>query len=243
MKQDQKTVSQLCQVLTENDYKVSATCLMLEDYIKCLPDSARRILDLGCGYGGILRLVGAYFGTDELVGVDSNTSVGATICHDLNVTPYPIDSGFDLIICNGVIEHLHWFDPLLSEAYRLLDNGGHLLITLPNMANWFHRISLLLGYQPSDIAISRKLTRNTGTLIWCGVNNYDHIRTATVGAMKKLLEYYGFNIIKIRKGNPSLKNIHANSSGRYDKWEWLSKIINICVPVTMARRMIILARK
>ena len=44
-------------MITKEDCATSATCLMLGDYLKCLPDRAKGILDLGCGYGGIARLV------------------------------------------------------------------------------------------------------------------------------------------------------------------------------------------
>ena len=56
-----------------------------------------KILDLGCGCH---KMPGA-------IGVDFNPNSDADIIYDLNAFPYPFpDNEFDLIHCDGILEHL-----------------------------------------------------------------------------------------------------------------------------------------
>jgi len=69
----------------------------------------------------------------------------ATVNHDLNKFPYPIESNFaDTIVAGELLEHLQ--NPLgfLLECNRILKKGGKLLLTTPNAVgtyylfpNWF----------------------------------------------------------------------------------------------------------
>ncbi len=42
--------------------------------------------------------------------------------------PFPKDS-FDLVVCALALSHIHHIKPVIAEFYRVLENGGHLLIT------------------------------------------------------------------------------------------------------------------
>jgi len=51
-----------------------------------------------------------------------------TICYDAEKQDYPMNEHFDIVLCINVIEHLHYPNVLLSEAYRLLKKGGKVFI-------------------------------------------------------------------------------------------------------------------
>ena len=243
----QKAVAEATKLLTEDDFAVSATALMVKDYIKALQllDNARidRILDLGCGFGGVTKVAANFFSAKEAYGVDINPdrlkvaeSRGVrTTRADINMDklPFPPDY-FDLVISNGVIEHLMFYDNLITESYRVLKKGGHLLLTLPNLANYIQRISLILGYQPSDVDISKEIY--AGTIFYAGKPAEGHIHSATINAMKQLLEYYNFTVLAVRKGDPRM-------IGTFRKWALLFKVIGYLCPTSLARRMIVIARK
>lgn len=240
-------VAEASKVLTEDDFAVSATTQMIKDYFKALQlidaTQVERILDLGCGFGGLTKLVANYFSATEVHGVDINSerlqvaeSRGirtARVDISTDNLPFPPDY-FDLVISNGVIEHLSFYDNLITESYRILRKDGYLLISMPNLANYMQRISLLFGYQPSDIDISKEIY--VGTIFYSGQPAQGHIHSATVNAMKQLLTYYDFTVVGVRKGDPKM-------TGAFSKWALLFKIIGYLCPTNLARRFFIAARK
>lgn len=231
---------------SSDDLAVSATCWMVKDYKKSLGDIEGKIgtiLDLGCGYGGIAFLTADYFGADILYGADKDASKlkiagrrGLRVMEvDLSYQRIPLaNEQIDLIICNGVIEHLPYYDHIITEAYRVLKPHGYFLITMPNLGNYIQRLSLILGFQPSDVSISNKI--QVGTLFDAGRPSVGHIHSATIGAMRQLLTYYKFHIISMRKGNPEI-------NGGYYGWAIPIEIIGYIVPINLARRIIIVSRK
>ena len=240
-------VAEATKALTEDDFAVSATALMVKDYLRALRILSNvkvvRLLDLGCGFGGMTKLVANFFSATEVYGVDIDSerlkvaeSRGLqTMRADLNADKLSFPSNyFDLVISNGVVEHLSFYDNLIIESYRVLKKEGHLLITLPNLANYMQRLSLLLGYQPSDVDISKEIY--AGTIFYSGKPSQGHIHSATINAMKQLLEYYNFTVVAVRKGDPRM-------IGPFSRWALLFKIIGYLCPVSLARRMIIIARK
>lgn len=94
------------------------------------------MLDIGCGTGRNLMLLGA-FGT--ACGVDTARSA-ITFCrkrhlpnvHLIASNTYPFASTmFNLVTCLDVIEHEKYERDLLGEARRVLKRGGTLIITVP----------------------------------------------------------------------------------------------------------------
>ena len=100
-------------------------------------------LDIGCGTGGIAIAfalngakvvasdpgksalkIGAVRASEEKEEVEWLISKGEN-------SPF-VDSSFDLIICNDVIEHVESPKGLAKELYRLLKNKGILYLTSPN---------------------------------------------------------------------------------------------------------------
>jgi SAM-dependent methyltransferase len=98
---------------------------------------ARPILDVGCGDGIFAHIL---FDERLDLGVDidpeevarANTT-GAY--HKLLVCPgsaIPVgDGSFNTIISNSVLEHIPDLMPVLSEAHRILADGGAFFVTLP----------------------------------------------------------------------------------------------------------------
>ncbi len=81
-----------------------------------------RTLDLGCGQR---RLAGA-------IGVDLNPLSAADVLADLDHVPYPFTSNtFDMIWCDGIIEHLNDVVQVMEELHRIAKPNALIVIITP----------------------------------------------------------------------------------------------------------------
>ena len=78
--------------------------------------------------------------------------------------PEPGES-YDLVIASEVIEHLIMPDRTLEELTRVLKQGGHILLTVPNVAFWRFRVQALSGQVPSVTADERHLHSFSASLL------------------------------------------------------------------------------
>ena len=110
------------------------------------------VLDVGCGDGGhygrlLAAMASEYHGLDvSEIAVEAAKRSGILAQqHDLQ-SPFPYtDDSFDLVLCIEVLEHV--FEPAraLLEMGRVLRPGGHILLSVPNVAHISNRIRMLLG--------------------------------------------------------------------------------------------------
>lgn len=99
----------------------------------------RRVLDIGCGLGGIDRLIAENFSVAEVVGIDVEKSLieeanrknaGKAVADRVRfelVEPGPLpfpDASFDVVFSKDSILHVPDKDALAADAFRLLTPGG-----------------------------------------------------------------------------------------------------------------------
>jgi 2-polyprenyl-3-methyl-5-hydroxy-6-metoxy-1,4-benzoquinol methylase len=147
-----------------------------------------RVLDLGCSQGLLarpLREKGA-----SVTGVDARPP--AEVAEELELyfqrdlegpLDLPVGREFDYVVVSDVIEHLRNRVQLLRGARRFLKPGGRLLISTPNVALWFYRLSLLVGrfeYGPR------------------GVLDQTHVRLFTRATFRREVERAGFHVLRER---------------------------------------------
>ena len=96
-----------------------------------------RILDIGCGYGELLRKM-HWRGFRHLTGVDPfiNESVKANGLQIVRGEVGDLEERFDFVMLNHSLEHMP--NPLgtLGEVRRLLRRGGVVLVRLPVAGTW-----------------------------------------------------------------------------------------------------------
>ncbi len=202
--------------ITSHDRERSATASMITDLTRALqPLRGRRfqrLLDIGCGFGGLTRLIGECLGICELHGIDldgralEEAREKGVVTHHIDVReanlPFP-DGYFDLVVSFGMLDYFSFFDEILQEVFRTIRPEGHALISLPNLASWHNRLCLLLGYQPRDVEISRDIL--AGVHPWYKLdykNPTSHLRTATAHAFQELMAHHGFRTVGLTGGRP-----------------------------------------
>ncbi len=173
-----------------------------------MPDTRRAMLDMGCGFGALSTLLGNSLGLDEIYGIDGdNERAEAAVKRGLQLSrldlekdpfPYPSET-FDLATTFGVLDHLKTIDNPIGEAHRVLKPGGCLAVSNTNLGSWVTRFSLLLGYQPRNIEISRKglfgVHRLYKELYTC-TDAMGRITSFTLRALEEYLKQTGFEILK-----------------------------------------------
>jgi SAM-dependent methyltransferase len=141
-----------------------------------------RILDVGCGGGqdllNIKRLIPDK--KIELFGIDyqdihfcNAIEKGIQIFSlDIEREQFPFEKYFfNLVICNQILEHTKEIFWILSECSRVLELGGYLIVSVPNMAALHNRILLLMGKQPTCLHVVGP-----------------HLRGFTIGEFKEFIE-------------------------------------------------------
>lgn len=97
-----------------------------------------RVLDLGCGRGGVVELI--WRDVKLVAGLDPDSpslsehrALGMPVIQGVGERLPFVDGSFDLVICLWVLEHLR--DPvvMLREVRRVLRPGGRFIFVTPNL--------------------------------------------------------------------------------------------------------------
>jgi len=220
VEEEKKLWSATIEIFHENVKTFYSNLLLLHKLLSKKEYNTKRLLDLGCGYGIFTKLIGDLLDFDEIYGIDYEEKVLTeaanlgikTIKSDLNdKIPLP-DEYFQVCLSFGVLDHLIWWDNFFSEVNRILDNEGLLVIYITNLAGWDSRLSLLFGYQPRHIEISRRKLFGTNKLyLKYSSSTAGHIRTSTLRAIIEIAQYYRFTEIKKWGLRSPVKNLLIRS--------------------------------
>lgn len=111
-----------------------------------------------------------------------------------------LNTKFDVVTFFELIEHIDKTDELLRNCFVNLKGGGYLIFSFPNLASIYSRVELLFGFQPHILEVSN-ICGNFGTVFFDKHSNQNstihHIRGITHKAMKDMINYHGFEIVKM----------------------------------------------
>ena len=160
------------------------------DTLMRLVGRGHTILDIGCGEGYLSSELAA--AGNEVIGVDllekpecvdsMKAYCRCDLSQGLDIEQEPLRSTHpDRILLLDVLEHLPRPEPILEACRALLPPGGVAIITVPNVANLWIRLSLLLGrFEYTDR----------------GILDRTHVRFYTRKAARRMLEENGFEVIR-----------------------------------------------
>ena len=124
-----------------------------------------KVLEIGCA-SGIAYTVIPESKNFELHGIDIVPEYIAlaqkhgihAVLSDVNTSPLPYEENtFDLVICNGILEHSLKPRHLIEESVRVLKPGGHILFSFPNATSARQRWNGFRGRTPFNPLIDNLL--------------------------------------------------------------------------------------
>lgn len=153
-------------------------------------ENGKSILDVGCGTGSITAMI-AKATNGNVVGIEPNHErAEAARLLGLDVTTGYFDTNFisshepyDYIIFADVLEHTPDPYQILIDARRALKRDGLIITSIPNVAHWTVRLSLLFGkfdYQPT------------------GIMDATHLRWFTRTTIRRLFESAGYRVVGVK---------------------------------------------
>jgi ubiquinone/menaquinone biosynthesis C-methylase UbiE len=173
-----------------------------------------KVLDTGCGWGTDLFYLNSLYGSPgelSLVGLDlseenikfcneAKNARGITNMSFLkgNVEELEFaDESFDVVICSELLEHLPDQGRAIGQMKRVLKQGGSLIITTPNKANYFLKVAFFfrsLGlWKKKDDAPVDNCEAPFG-------EGFGHISTRSLSELILLFRKSDFKIESIRRG-------------------------------------------
>jgi len=169
---------------------------------------AARFLDVGCGDGTITMMLAKAMKAVEVRGIEISSRGGSlarsrgidvVVC-DAEEGKWPFPDGyFDTVYCGELVEHV--FEPahVLAEIHRVLRVGGVCLLTTPNLASWYNRLVLVLGFQPFEYCASSTYGE-AGKFPFGGFVREiggEHLRVMTLMALKDLARNAGLKVRRV----------------------------------------------
>lgn len=140
-----------------------------------------RLLEVGAGYGWFCEEAAATGAFGRIVGMEPTPHL-ANVCRrrGIEVVESPYEAywpheGFDFVASFEVIEHLHDPGKFVSWCTRILNPGGILLLTCPNIA----------GFETTCLGAA------SGTI------DHQHINLFSPNSIKGLLHRHGFDSIEV----------------------------------------------
>ena len=167
------------------------------------------LLDCGCRDGEFTLKKAGKIGTKKIQGIEILEST-ANIAQSRGIEVYRRDlqQGFpcedetiDVVSASQIIEHLPDTDGFLREVKRVLKKGGYVIISTPNLASLDSILFLMGGWQPAAANVSEETCAGVFSLTGAKIGDDDgprHQRLFTMKALRELMEYHGFRVVRKR---------------------------------------------
>jgi 2-polyprenyl-3-methyl-5-hydroxy-6-metoxy-1,4-benzoquinol methylase len=164
----------------------------VHEEIISLTGTCKRVLDVGCstGYVGRRLIEDAQCTVDGVELDPEAAAVAAETYRRVFVGSLEdpallasIRTRYDVILLVETLEHVVRPERVLTACAPLLDHGGYVLVTLPNVAHWAMRWKLLRGHWRYE---------DTGIL------DHTHLRFYTFDSARELLDRAGYHVVEHR---------------------------------------------
>src|SRR5688572_11770969 len=149
-----------------------------------------RVLDVGCGDGELLRLLGETRGVDgrgiELSreGVNRCVAKGLAVIQgdaDTDLGDYP-DDAFDYVILSQTLQATRRPREVLEHMLRI---GQHAIVSFPNFGHWSIRLGLLFGGRMPRTQNLPNTWYDTQNIHFCTIKDFRDLCTLVGARMER----------------------------------------------------------
>ncbi len=155
-----------------------------------LIDKEGTVLDVGCATGYLsfklkeksCKVIGLEI--DPEMAEEAKLYCDKVIVGNAEAIELPYKEYFDVILYADVLEHLRNPLEVLVRFRSYLKQNGYIVVSIPNVANWFVRFSLLFG---KFNYCSKRYT----------IIDLGHLRFFTLKAIGEMLDEAGFKIVHL----------------------------------------------
>ena len=141
-----------------------------------IPERAR-VLDLGCGDGGLLAYLAAERNANGYGIEIDDARVRASIEHGVNVLQGDLEGGlapfedasFDVVVLSQTLQAMRHVEAIVDEMLRV---GREAIVTFPNFGHWSHRLQVLRGRMPMSSSLPYQWF-DTPNIHLCTVADFD----------------------------------------------------------------------
>lgn len=202
--------------------------LVSKDIIKNISFRRGKILDVGCGYGGLIKSLKPYWKDSHFIGIDISKAMLKTGKEFAKSTKTEFllmsadnlefdNETFDLIVCKDTFHHFNNPAKVLKEMFRVLKKEGHIYITDARR-------------DTSEDIIYQIIQEAAITNIVNATQYVDSIKASyTIPEIKKMLRKVGIKNYKIWVPRPKsnfVKDYNINpdhylSASNYYKGKWI----------------------
>jgi SAM-dependent methyltransferase len=165
--------------------------------LPAVPGRRLRVLDLGCGTGEVLNalprarvsVVGVDMASEMLALAARNHPEDRFAVSDAARPPF-LPASFDLVVCAGLLEYVSEPAAVLRGVRELLRPDGRLVLSMPNRASLFRKLSRL--EEGAERPLARAARRVLGKPAADGLGGGYRHNQWTAWAGRELLRECGF---------------------------------------------------
>ena len=181
--------------------------VLLESVMRLKPDGGR-LLEVGSAHGWFLEAAMSAF---EVLGVEPDQAVYATTA----ARGLPVRNGyfpdalrdgetFDVIVFNDVLEHIPPVLDILQTCHDRLNEGGYLVVNLPNSSGAFYRVAKIFTRFGVNAFFER---------LWQKGLPSPHVHYFNESNLGEILQRTGYvNVVRGRLPVLSLKGLYTRIS-------------------------------
>jgi SAM-dependent methyltransferase len=159
------------------------------DLLERIDPAAKTILEFGCGEAALgaalkarqsCRVIGIELDPDAAA--TARKRIDAVLVGDVRDVIYKLKERFEWIVGGDILEHLDEPWTFLMELKKVSAPGGHLILSLPNIASW---------------PIINDLLRGRFDYVYMGILCAGHLRFFTRQSIEEMLAIAGWTVVSI----------------------------------------------